>query len=83
VTVNLHGALIRTSSALTVGQRVQLEVFITGKRVEGEIVWSDPEKPLTYGVAFVQPQNVWGISLPPSDWREKDDLHDDGPIIEN
>ena len=76
VIVNLHGALIRSSAALSVGQKIQLEVFITGKKVEGEVIWSDPEKPLTYGVALVPPQNVWGVPLPPGDWYEEDELCD-------
>jgi len=66
--VNLHGALISTALPFSVGQRIELEVFITGKKAEAEVVWSDPEKPLTYGVELATPQNIWGVSLPPSDW---------------
>ena len=68
VTVNLHGALIRTARAFSVGQKIQIEVFITGKKAEAEVVWSDPEKPLTYGVELARPQNIWGLGLPPDDW---------------
>ena len=70
VTVNLHGALICTALPFSVGQKIELEVLITGKKAEAEVVWSDPETPLTYGVELAKPQNIWGVSLPPSDWRE-------------
>ena len=68
VTVNLHGALIHTALPFTVGQKIELEVIITGKKAEAEVVWSDPEKPLTYGIGFAKPQNIWGVALPPEDW---------------
>ena len=50
----------------SVGEKI--EVFITGKKAEAEVVWSDPEKPLTYGVELARPQNIWGLGLPPDDW---------------
>jgi hypothetical protein len=68
VTVNLHGGLIRSALAFRVGQKIQLEVLIAGKKAEAEVVWSDPEKPLTCGVALAKPQNIWGVALPPDDW---------------
>jgi hypothetical protein len=37
VTVNLHGALIHTLEPFSVGQKIQIEVFITGKRAEADL----------------------------------------------
>jgi hypothetical protein len=49
ITVNLHGALVRTSLPLIVGETVELEVLITAKKVRAEVVWCDPEETFTYG----------------------------------
>ena len=75
VTVNLHGALIHTARAFSVGEKIEIEVFITGKRAEAEVVWSAPEKPLTYGVELAKPQNIWGLGLPPDDWNPDEWRH--------
>jgi hypothetical protein len=38
VIVNLHGALILTAVALTVGMKIGIRVYITGKRATAEVV---------------------------------------------
>ena len=72
IIVNLHGALISTSVALSVGMKIEIHVYLTGKRANAEVVYVDPEKPLRCGIALVIPQNIWGIPLPPKDWHEGD-----------
>ncbi len=72
IIVNLHGALISTSVALTAGMKIAIHVYLTGKRATAEVVYVDPEKPLCCGIALAIPQNIWGISLPPKDWHEAD-----------
>ena len=59
--MNLHGALIHTALGFSVGQKIQIEVFITGKKAEAEVVWSDPEKPLTYGIALLSHRTSGGL----------------------
>ena len=72
IIVNLHGALISTAVALKVGMKIEIHVYLTGKRANAEVVYVDPEKPLRCGIALAIPQNIWGISLPPKDWQESD-----------
>ena len=70
IIVNLHGALISTAVALSVGMKIEIHVYLTGKRAKAEVVYVDPEKPLRCGIALAIPQNIWGISLPQKDWHE-------------
>lgn len=72
IIVNLHGALISTSVALSVGMKIEIHVYLTGKRANAEVVHVDPEKVLHCGIALAIPRNIWGISLPPRDWHEGD-----------
>lgn len=72
VIVNLHGALISTTVALTLGMKIEIRVYLTGKRAIAHVVHVDPQNPLQCGIALVTPQNIWGISLPPKDWNEGD-----------
>ena len=73
IIVNLHGALISTSVALSAGMKIEIDVYLTGKHANAEVVYVDPEKPLHCGIALAMPRNIWGISLPPENW------HEDGP----
>jgi hypothetical protein len=70
IIVNLHGASISTSVALTVGMKIEIRVNLTGKQTNAEVVYVDPEKPQCCGISLAVPQNIWGISLPPRDWDE-------------
>jgi hypothetical protein len=72
IIVNLHGALISTSVALTVGMKIEIHVYLTGKRADAKVVYVDPEKPLHSGIELAVPQNIWGISLAPTNWHEAD-----------
>jgi hypothetical protein len=72
IIVNLHGALISTSVALTVGMKIEIQVFLTGKRANAKVVYVDPEKPLHCGIELAIPQNIWGISLAQTSWHEAD-----------
>jgi len=72
IIVNLHGALISTAVALSSGMKIEIDVYLTGKQANAEVVYVDPEKPLHCGIALAIPQNIWGISLPPEDWLEHD-----------
>jgi hypothetical protein len=68
VTVNLHGALLKTLDRLELGARITLHVQLTGKSADARVVFADRENPLEFGIALDQPENIWGISLPPPDW---------------
>ena len=69
IIVNLHGALISTATALTTGMRVEIQVYLTGKRAQAQVVYSDPNQPLHCGISLAKPENIWGVSLPPEDWE--------------
>jgi hypothetical protein len=70
VVVNLHGALISTGIALGVGMRISIHVYLTDKRAKARVAYIDPEDALRCGVELDQPQNIWGVPLPPADWDE-------------
>ena len=69
--VNMHGALVRTTSPLKLGTRITVHVALTGKSADGRVVLVSREHPLEFGIGFDQPKNIWGISLPPADWQEE------------
>ena len=72
VVVNLHGALVKTSAQLELGAVIAIHVALTGKAADARVVFASRESPLEFGIALDKPQNIWGISLPPADWREPD-----------
>jgi hypothetical protein len=70
IVVNLHGALISTAVALSVGMKIQIHVYLTEKRALAEVVYVSPENSRQCGIALAKPQNIWGVSLPPEDWHQ-------------
>ena len=70
VVVNLHGALLSTELALSVGMRISIHVHLTGKRAGARVVYVDLENALHSGIELDQPSNVWGVPIPPEDWDE-------------
>lgn len=70
--VNIHGALILTAIAIPEGTKINIRVYITGKHSAARVVYVDPEEPRRCGIALASPQNIWGVSLPPADWHERD-----------
>ncbi len=72
VTVNLHGARVRTAREILVGMQVALENPQTGaleKAVCVRVYESVPGQ-VAHDVAvqLVRPGNIWGIENPPQDW---------------
>jgi hypothetical protein len=72
IVVNLQGALISTTVALRVGMRIEIHVILTDKRALARVVYVDPDSPQQRGIGLEKPQNIWGLSFPPDDWREGD-----------
>lgn len=71
IDVNLHGALISTSSSLRVGMRIEVHVILTDKRALAQVAYVDADRPRLCGIALEEAQNIWGVLLPPGDWHEK------------
>ena len=71
IVVNMHGALVKTSSPLDLGTQITIHVQLTGKSAAGRVVLVSREQPLEFGIGLDHPQNIWGISLPPADWQEE------------
>jgi len=42
---------------------------VTDKTAAARVVYLDPENPLHCGIELDHPRNIWGVSLPPSDWE--------------
>src|ERR1700746_842358 len=68
IVVNLHGALVDTAIPLFQGMLISIQVYLTGKRSKARVAYVDPANPLRCGIELDQPQNIWGVSLPPEDW---------------
>jgi hypothetical protein len=69
-TVNLHGALIRTSKRLPPDRHILMTVRSTSiVLVQARIVYSDPGDSLLFGIELFKPGNVWGLSEMPLDWN--------------
>ena len=75
IVVNLHGALISTTIALSLGMRISIHVYLTDKRAKAIVAYVDSANPLRCGIELDQPSNIWGVPLPPDDWYEKDVAH--------
>ena len=69
VTVNLHGALIRTVTPLQIGCEIQVTVYLTNKSSLARVVHVADDDPLTCGIELDNPQNIWGVPLTPDDWE--------------
>lgn len=67
--VNLHGALISTAIALCCGTRISIHVYLTDKVAGARVVYVDPGSLLHCGIELDCPRNIWGVPLPPDDWR--------------
>jgi len=73
IIVNLHGALITTSIELHTGMKISVYVYLTDKRSRAQVVHIDPENPMRCGIELDKPRNIWGVPLPPEDWKEAPD----------
>ena len=71
IVVNLHGALISSTVALSTDLHIRIHVHLTDKRANARVVYIDPQNPLCCGVELDAPRNIWGVSLPPDDWRDR------------
>jgi hypothetical protein len=72
IVVNRHGALISATVPLRVGMRIEIHVILTDQRALAQVVYVDPDWPRHCGIGLEKPQNIWGASLPPDDWKEGD-----------
>jgi hypothetical protein len=70
IIVNLHGALISTSTQLNIGMMISVHMYLTDKRARAQVVYIDPGNQLRCGIELEVPRNIWGVSLPPDDWEE-------------
>ena len=72
IVVNLHGALISSALPLRVGMKIDIHVILTDKHALAQVVYMDPDRPRFCGIGLEKPQNIWGVPLPPQDWKESD-----------
>lgn len=70
--INLHGAALMTAVPLRVGMRIEIHVILPNERATATVVYVDPDQPRHCGIALDEPKNIWGVSMPPDDWRESD-----------
>jgi hypothetical protein len=68
IVVNRHGALISTMVRLRVGMKIEVRVIQTDRRALAQVVYVDPDWPRQCGIGLENPQNFWGVPMPPDDW---------------
>lgn len=68
VTVNVHGALIRTSAPLKLGDQITLHVHLTGQSTIATVVFAIEELS-HFGIELDHAENIWGILATPDDWN--------------
>ena len=73
ISVNLHGALIRVSADLKVGDRLTIHVPSAGKSATAAIVFADLESS-QFGLELECPDNIWGVAVPPEDWLAAEEV---------
>lgn len=66
-TVNMNGALLRIPARLKVGDRVTVHVHATGKSAPAVVVFANDDLS-QFGIELQNPENIWGVALPPADW---------------
>ena len=69
IVVNLHGALMWTSVPLRSGMKISLLTHRKGGRAAAKVVYVDSHQTQFCGIQLARPENIWGVSLPPDDWR--------------
>ena len=52
---------------LSLGTRIEIEVYFTGKCAKAKVVYVSPLQSLHCGIELAEPRNIWGISLTPDD----------------
>ena len=67
IMANLHGALVRISAPLKLGDRITLHVHQTTKSAGAVVVFVDYDLS-QFGLELERPENIWGVEIPPSDW---------------
>ena len=73
IIVNCHGALISSTVPLRLGLKIEIHVIISDKRAGAEVVYVDSGQPFVCGIALEKPANIWGLSLPPDDWYQREE----------
>lgn len=72
--VSKHGAKIQTTMHMQVGTYVRLTNPATNHSQLARVAWvgksDDRVARLAFGIELDDPQNLWGIYLPPEDWLE-------------
>ena len=74
IVANRHGARIRCTVPLHVGLQIEVHVIITDKRSAARVVYVDPRWPEVCGIELAEPENIWGLSLPPDDWYQTNEM---------
>ena len=71
--VNHHGGKIATTHHLAMGTEVLIENRAMGVVAKTRVVWLGEKDEagalIPVGLALLEPQNVWGMTFPPDDWR--------------
>jgi hypothetical protein len=72
ITVSKHGASLRTSYHLTLGQEVSVRTKAKDRVGQFQVVWigeaGTPDEG-KIGVEWLDARRFWGVEFPPEDWQ--------------
>ncbi|MGH9862706.1 MAG: hypothetical protein ACRD35_04710, partial [Candidatus Acidiferrales bacterium] len=81
--VNKHGAKVRTTKHMQVGTYVRVTNPSTNRSQLARVAWvgksDDTIARLAFGIELLDPENFWGIYLPPADWLEARSWEEEEP----
>ena len=72
--VNKHGAEVAVNHLLATDAEISIENISIGRKGLARVVQRrekrTPNSPYEVSVELLQPENIWGVRFPPSDWDE-------------
>jgi hypothetical protein len=72
--VNKHGAEIATSHPLAADAEITIENISLGRRGLARVIQRrekrTPNSPYEVSIELLDPENIWGVRFPPSDWAK-------------
>lgn len=68
VTVNRHGARIRSAVRLEAQMELRVSLLTPYKWRVAKVIWANPGRN-EYGIELYRPENFWGVHFPPEDWE--------------
>ena len=73
-TISKHGAALRTSYHLALGQEISVRTKDTNRAAPFQVVWIGQEVAPNaglIGIEWLDARRFWGVEFPPEDWQSE------------